>query len=119
MLSVLLGILSLLMMKDSLKTVPAPEDCPPRVKSPSLFKTQGGLNLLLTLALLILYPFFLESLGFAAAAFLFLTVMIFILTDQAVKHLPKIFIMAVGLTAVMYVIFKIILRIPFPSGLLI
>ncbi len=119
LLSVILGILSLLQIKAAAKVVPVPEDCPPPEKKVNFFKTKGALNLLFTVILLILYPFVLQFLGFATAAFLFLVVMIFILTADAKKHLPMIFGLAIILTVVMYIIFKTILRIPFPSGLLI
>ncbi len=118
MLSVLLGVLSLLMMRSSLKVVPVPEDCPPPVKKAPLYKTKGGLNMFLTLALLVVYPLILEHLGFAFAAFLFLAIMLVILTDEPKKHMIRIMVTTLLLTIVMYVIFKIILRIPFPTGLL-
>lgn len=68
---------------------------------------------------LIAYPFFMELLGFATATLIFITSLVFALSEKG-KRTPLITIgVSLGLTILIYVIFKLILAIPFPSGLLI
>jgi hypothetical protein len=116
--SIILAILSVLMMAESVKKKTTPDDCPVPDTTP-LFRSKGGFNLMLTIALLVAYPFLLEKLGFATAAFAFILTMIIVLTQDFRKKIGFIIILSVVLTAVMYLIFKIFLQIPFPRGILI
>jgi len=118
LLSALLALLSILLMFESLKKKPEAEDCPPPVKKKALFKTKGGMLFLLTLGMLILYPFCLEYLGFAIAAFLFIFVMIAALSENFKKNALIVFIISLAITVVMVLVFKVFLHIPFPEGIL-
>jgi putative tricarboxylic transport membrane protein len=117
-LAVILGFLSFLLIFDSIKKQSEQEDCPPAQKK-RLLKTRGGKLLVMTIFMLILYPFILEIIGFATAAFLFIFILILGLTENARSKIVKILAVSVFITGIMYLVFKVILRIPFPSGLLI
>ncbi|QEN08165.1 tripartite tricarboxylate transporter TctB family protein [Oceanispirochaeta crateris] len=116
--SAILGLLSILLMVESLKKKEAPEDCPVPNTTP-FYKSRGGFNLLLTIVMLICYPFLLQGLGFASAAFVFILTLIIVLTGDVRKKIPSILLVSLVLTVVMYFIFKVFLRIPFPQGILI
>lgn len=116
--SAILAVLSVLMMVESLKKKEIPDGCPVPDTTP-LYKSKGGLNLLLTILMLLSYPFLLNGLGFASAAFTFILVMIIVLTENVRKKLLFIFSLSFFMTLLMYIIFKIVLRIPFPRGILI
>ncbi len=73
----------------------------------------------LTIVLLILYPFIMKLFGFATASFLFITSLTWMLSDPEHKKPVKIGLSSLGITALIYVIFKIVLAIPFPQGILI
>ena len=117
LLSVIMAGLSLKLIFDSIRNNQEEECAPPQKKA--FLRTKGGRTFFLTLGLLILYPFVLEFLGFASAAFLFIFVLIFALTEEAKSRLISIGLVSVLLTIIMFVVFKIILNIPFPDGLLI
>ncbi|NQT57720.1 MAG: tripartite tricarboxylate transporter TctB family protein [Bacteroidetes bacterium] len=118
LLAVLMGGLSVLSLFTTLKKWNSEEDCPAKEKRP-LFKTRGGKLFLLTIFLLILYPFTLEFLGFATSAFLFIFVLIAALTEDFKSHIFATTGISILITLVMYLVFKVVLQIPFPHGLLI
>ncbi len=118
LLSVVLALLSVLLMFETVKKKPEQEDCPP-VQKKALLKTKGGKLFLLTLGMLIIYPFCLEYLGFAVAAFVFIFVMISALSEDFKKNIVVILIISLSITVIMYLVFKIFLHIPFPQGFLI
>jgi D-alanyl-lipoteichoic acid acyltransferase DltB (MBOAT superfamily) len=74
---------------------------------------------LITLVMLILYVFIMKILGFATASFVFITSLMWMLTDKQGRKPVLILGVSMGITAIIYIIFKMILSIPFPQGLLI
>ncbi len=72
-----------------------------------------------TIVLLVLYPFVMKTFGFATASLLFITSLTWMLSDKNNRKPVSIIIVSVGLTALLYIIFKMILAIPFPHGMLI
>ncbi len=80
--------------------------------------TKKGLFLFLfTIGILILYPFLLEFLGFAVANFIFIFFLIIALTEQAKQKILPILALTLILTGVMYLVFTVVLSIPFPRGI--
>lgn len=118
LLSVIMGILSFLLMIDVIRKKNIQSDSSPAEKKP-FFKTRGSKLFVLTLSLLILYPFSLNFLGFATAAFVFIFIMITALTENAKSRIFVISGISILITTVMFLVFKVVLRIPFPAGLLI
>ncbi|MDA3809829.1 MAG: tripartite tricarboxylate transporter TctB family protein [Spirochaetaceae bacterium] len=85
-----------------------------------IWQTKKAISMfLLTLGLLLMYPFALNYLGFASAAFLFIFPLMAALTENVKSKILQIAGISIGLTAGMYIIFKVILRIPFPAGIFI
>ena len=116
LLAVLLGFLSVVYLFQTLRKTVCADDTP----SQKIWVSGKSLRLFLTTAAaLVAYPFVLNFAGFATAGFLFLTLLIFALTDNPGRRIPRIVGVSFGLTVLMFVIFKVILRIPFPQGLLI
>lgn len=114
LLSLILGVLSVALLVTSLKN-PAKSN-----EGAGVLKSRKAVFLFsVTLFLLILYPFLLELLGFASSSFIFIFFLIFFLTEEAKKKMFIIFPMALALSFLMFFIFKVILKIPFPSGILI
>lgn len=114
LLAVILGILSVLLLLSSLKGG--------NEEGQKQGIWQTGKTILLffmTLGLLVLYPLILNFFGFATAGFLFLFSLITALTENAKSRILPILGISLGLTVVMYLVFKVILRIPFPTGILI
>ena len=114
LLSVILGVLSVALLVTSLRN-------PVQQKgSAGVLKSKKAIFLFsITLFLLVLYPFLLDLLGFASSSFIFIFFLIFFLTEDAKKKLFFILPMSLALSLLMFVIFKVILKIPFPSGILI
>ena len=115
LLAVFLACLSVVYFFQTLRKTVCASDQPQKIwvsrKSLRLFLT--------TAAALIAYPFVLNFAGFATAGFLFLTLLIYALTEQPGRNIPRIIGISAGLTILMFGIFKVVLRIPFPQGLLI
>ncbi len=74
---------------------------------------------ILTLVLLVLYPFVMKIFGFATASYLFITALIWMLSEKTQRRPVKIALISLGITVLIYVIFKIVLAIPFPQGILL
>lgn len=114
LLAVVLGILSLILLFSSLKKG---SDTNPKQK---IWQNRKAVFLFaVTLSLLILYPFILNFIGFATASFIFLFSLITVLTENAKSRILSILGISLGLTVLMYLVFKVFLHIPFPSGILI
>lgn len=112
-LAILLAVLSVLMVIEALRINNT-------MKVQSWWNTKTAfLMFAVTLAMLVLYVFVMKLFGFATASFLFITALMWMLTDKANRKPVLILGISVGITAIIYTIFKMILSIPFPQGLLI
>jgi putative tricarboxylic transport membrane protein len=112
LLAIILGVLSLIYLVQSLVIVDESEG----VKKIKLDK--GFYTFLATVGMLILYPFALNLLGFLLSSFIFIFVEIILLTQNAKRKMPLIIGISVLLVAIMQITFNIILRIPFPKGII-
>ncbi|MGM0420732.1 MAG: tripartite tricarboxylate transporter TctB family protein [Bacillota bacterium] len=72
----------------------------------------------ISLIMLFVYTFLMNWLGFASSTFIFIFVITKVLSSNEEK-LYKLIIFALSVTAILYVVFDIIIRIRFPEGLLI
>ncbi len=82
-----------------------------------VWSTKKGLFLFLfTLGMLVLYPFLLQFIGFALANFIFIFSLIMALTEQQKQKILSILALSLLLTGIMYLVFTVILNIPFPRG---
>ena len=72
----------------------------------------------ISLIMLFVYTFLMNWLGFASSTFIFLFVIAKVLSSNEEK-LYKLIIFSLSVTAILYVVFDIIIRIRFPEGLLI
>jgi hypothetical protein len=72
----------------------------------------------ISLIMLFVYTFLMNWLGFASSTFIFLFVIAKVLSSNEEK-LYKIILFSLSVTALLYVVFDIIIRIRFPEGLLI
>ncbi len=114
LLGVVLALLSVILFFSSLKGGTQKE------KDQEIWKTKKSVFLfLLTIGLLVLYPLIMNYFGFATAAFVFLFTLIVALTENAKSRILPILGISLGLTTIMYLVFKLFLRIPFPTGILI
>ncbi len=112
-LAILLAVLSVLMVIEALRTQNT-------MKVQSWWNSRTAfLMFLVTLVMLILYVFIMKTLGFATASFVFITSLMWMLTDKQGRKPVLILGVSMGITAIIYIIFKMILSIPFPQGLLI
>lgn len=112
-LAILLAVLSILMVIEALRV-----QNEKHVESWWNTKT-AFMIFFITLLMLVLYVFVMKYFGFATASFLFITALMWILTDKKDRKPLLILFVSLGLTAIVYTIFKIILSIPFPHGILI
>ncbi len=113
-LAIILAVLSVLMVLETSRKESAGQ------KEGSWWTTRHALFMfVLTLVLLILYPFVMKIFGFATASYLFIATLTWMLSDREHKNPIKILLTSLGITGIIYVIFKMILAIPFPQGILI
>lgn len=114
LLGIILAVLSVILFLSSLRKENQNDH------KQEIWKTRKSVFLfLLTLGLLVLYPFIMNYFGFATASFIFLFTLITALTENAKSKILPIFSVSFGLTIVMYLVFHVFLRIPFPTGILI
>jgi ABC-type Fe3+-siderophore transport system permease subunit len=116
MLAIILAILSVILVIETIQKYKKEGDKESEVfwknsKSFFFFAT--------TLVLLTLFPFVMKVLGFALTSFLFIAIMVWLLSEKNNRHPLKIVLVSVGIAAIVYVVFKIILAIPFPTGILL
>jgi putative tricarboxylic transport membrane protein len=117
MLSIILAMLSIILFVSSLKKG---KDHDQKKEEDGIWATKKSIILfVLTLGTLLLFPLIMNFLGFATSVFFFLFVVITALTNNAKSKILPILAVAIGLTALMYFVFKVFLRIPFPTGILI
>lgn len=90
-----------------------PEDTLPLWKDKNAF-----ILTLVTLGALIVYPFLMKLVGFAITGFLFLGTLIFVLSPppRSGRRLVVILGITLGITVLTFVVFRLFLKIPFPSG---
>lgn len=113
LLAVILGILALLLLVVSLRKTPENQ------KSNKLWVTKSALFLFfITLGMLIIYPFLLSSLGFVVATFIFIIILVYCLSDKEKFSLTSILLVSTGITAIIFLVFKVFIKIPFPTGYL-
>ncbi len=113
-LAILLAVLSILMVVEAVRKQSNDE------KVESWWKTGSSFVLfLITLALLVLYPFVMKYLGFATASFFFITTLTWLLSEKGHRKPWLIGVVSLGLTVLIYVVFKMVLSIPFPIGILL
>ena len=79
---------------------------------------QTKIYLGISLIMLFVYTFLMNWLGFASSTFIFLFVIAKVLSSNEEK-LYKIILFSLSVTALLYIVFDIIIRIRFPEGLLI
>ena len=68
--------------------------------------------------MLIIYPFLLSSLGFVVATFIFIVILVYCLSDKKKFSLTSILLVSTGITAIIFLVFKVFIKIPFPTGYL-
>lgn len=113
LLAVVLGILALLLLVVSLRKTSGYQ------KSNKFWTTKSALFLFfITLGMLIIYPFLLSSLGFVVATFIFIVILVYCLSDKKKFSLTSILLVSTGITAIIFLVFKVFIKIPFPTGYL-
>lgn len=116
MLAIILAFLSVLMVIEAMQKFKKEGDTEAEVywKNSTSF-----LYFATTLILLTLFPFIMKILGFALTSFLFIASMVWLLSEKKNRHPLKIALVSVVIACIVYVVFKIILAIPFPTGILL
>ncbi|WP_332447808.1 tripartite tricarboxylate transporter TctB family protein [Sphaerochaeta sp.] len=113
-LAVLLAILSVLMVVEAIRKQKTEEQVETWWNTKSAF-----FMFFITLLLLVAYPPIMKTFGFATASFLFITILTWLLSEKGNRKPVWIIGISLGITAIVYVIFKMILAIPFPQGMLL
>ena len=88
---------------------------------PPIWKDRRSLGLfLLTLAALMAYPFLMRLAGFSVTGFIFFGLLVYALSAGHRSGRGPIVILAVtlGLTVLTFVVFRLLLQIPFPDALI-
>ena len=114
MLAIILAILSVLLVIETTHKNKDSKKVGPWWESSSAF-----ILFIVTLGLLMLFPLVLKTLGFATASFAFITSLVTLLSEKEKRKPLMIIGISFGITLVVYVVFKMVLEIPFPMGLLI
>lgn len=115
LLSILLAVLSVIMVVETIHKSRKHGD----QQAATFWKDlQAFLYFLLVIGIMILYPLFMQVIGFAFTSFLFILSLVWILTEKANRKLWLILSVSVGIAVIVYVVFKLILNIPFPMGIL-
>jgi putative tricarboxylic transport membrane protein len=113
MLAIILAVLAVLLLISSLTKKTDSRE------SEKFFKNRESLGLfLLTLLLLVLFPLGMELLGFIVTCFAFILTMVLLLTGRFHRNVPLSIVVSLGITLLIYGVFKLLLGIPFPSGIL-
>jgi drug/metabolite transporter (DMT)-like permease len=82
-----------------------------------IWKNTSSLKLfLVTLVMLIIYPYLLTYLGFATATFIFISIMIYSLFSKEERNIKKLGFISLIITIVIYLVFNEFINIPFPTG---
>lgn len=124
LLAVLLGVLSLIQIVTAviselrIRNTNGGED---RKSLPPIWKDRHTFRLFaFTLGTLIAYPFLMRLIGFAFSGFLFLGALIYALSKDSRKgrQLIAIAVITVGISVLTYLVFRVFLKIPFPTSLI-
>lgn len=124
LLAVLLGILSLIQIVTAVISelkIRNANDGEDQKSMPPIWKDRHTFRLFLfTLGALIAYPFLMRLIGFAFSGFLFLGTLIYALSNGSRKgrQLIVISVVTVGISVLTYLVFRVFLKIPFPTGLI-
>ena len=124
LLAVLLGVLSLIQIVTAVISelrIRNANDGENRDSLPPIWKDQHTFRLFaFTLGALIAYPFLMRLIGFAFSGFLFLGAVIYSLSKDSRKgrQLIAIAVITVGISVLTYMVFRVFLKIPFPTGLI-
>ncbi len=114
MLAIILAFLSVLLLFEASRK----PDC--NEKAGNFWESRRALGLfLMTVVMLVAFPILMKWLGFAVTVLLFITVLVWLLSSKESKRPLMILPVSFGITLVAYVVFKVILAIPFPSGILL
>ncbi len=114
LLAIILAVLSVLLVIETTRKNDDTKKVGPWWESFSAF-----ILFVVTLGLLILFPIVMTTLGFATASFMFITSLVTLLSEKGKRKPLMIIGISFGITLVVYVVFKMVLEIPFPVGLLI
>lgn len=113
-LAIILAVLSVMLLFEASRK----PDC--NEKAGSFWESRKALILfLLTVGLLAAFPLLMQLLGFAVTVLLFITALVWLLSAKEGRRAVVILPIALGITVVVYVVFKVVLAIPFPSGILL
>lgn len=114
LLAIILAVLSVLLLLEASRK----PDC--NEKAGKFWESTNALILfVLTIALLLAFPVLMRTLGFGSATFLFITALVWLLSGKERNRFLLILPVSLGITVVVYVVFKVVLAIPFPSGILL
>ena len=72
----------------------------------------------LTLGALVLYPFVLPIFGLAITGFVFIVLLVSALSEKGTRRPLVILAVSIGITILTVLVFQMLLRIPFPSGII-
>ncbi|MDA3833796.1 MAG: tripartite tricarboxylate transporter TctB family protein [Spirochaetales bacterium] len=115
LLAILLAVLSIIMVMESIQKNRKQGD---RQASPYWKDLHAFLYFLIVIGLLILYPLGMRLMGFDLTSFLFLSTLVWLLTEKEKRKPWVILSVSLGISVIVYVVFKLILEIPFPMGIL-
>jgi len=115
LLAILLAVLSVIMVLESIQKSRKQGD---KQATPYWKDLHAFLYFLLVIGLLVLYPLGMRLVGFALTSFIFLSSLVWVLTEKPKRKLWVILSVSLGITVIVYVVFKLILKIPFPMGIL-
>jgi putative tricarboxylic transport membrane protein len=113
-LAIILAVLSVMLLFEASRK----PDC--NEKAGSFWESRKALILfLLTVGMLVAFPLLMQLLGFAVTVLLFITALVWLLSAREDRRVKVILPVSVGITVVVYIVFKVVLAIPFPSGILL
>ena len=126
LLGLLLGVLALVQIGQALARIrrergsTAPADAAVAALPPVWKHRRALETFAITVGLLVLYPFVLRTIGFVPTGVVFLGLLFWRLSPGARSRVDVALLVGVtaGLTALTFVVFRLILRIPFPAGTL-
>ena len=114
MLAIILAVLSVLLLFEASRRPDRNE------AADKLWESSKAFVLFLqTVAMLVVFPILMRVLGFAVTVLLFTTVLVWLLSAREDRRVKVILPVSLGISVVVYVVFKIVLAIPFPSGILL
>ncbi len=115
LLAILLAVLSVIMVLESIHTSRKQGD---KQATPFWKDLHAFLYFFLVIGVMVLYPLSMQLIGFALTSFLFILSLVWLLTEKQKRKLWVIVSVSLGISVIVYVVFKLILNIPFPMGIL-